>query len=182
MSIINKSNIPERSPSPSRTVIKNNNDNFQERIAFLQQRQINTRYHQQPYNSLKKPKINSANISSTSSIINNRTPVNLLELKQQRLIEAADRKKRIITRIISIVGVLIILLCAGIVTLTLKMSPKIDELVRTRSGQQNLFYHMSRVSTPLTTTTITTITSNNLTINSTSIFKSPFRSRQRSFI
>ncbi|CAF2605693.1 unnamed protein product [Rotaria sp. Silwood2] len=177
MSIVNKSSTPGRSHSPSRSLIEKINNDSQERVAFFQQIQIKPRYHHQQY-SLKKPNINITNISSTSTPLNNRTPVNILQLKQQRLIAAADRKKRIITRIISIVGLLIILLCAGIVTLTLKMAPKIDELVRTRSGKHNILYHMPRMSTPplTTTTTTTTIASNNFTINSTSIFKFPFRS------
>ncbi|CAF1362146.1 unnamed protein product [Rotaria sp. Silwood1] len=179
MSIINKSSIPERSHSPSRSLIEKSNDDFQERIAFFQQIQIKSQYHQQ--NNLKKPNINIPKSPSTPSSLNNRTAASIFELKQQRLVAAADRKKRIITRIISIVGLLIILLCAGIVTLTLKMAPKIDELVRTRTGKNNLFYQISRMSTSFktttTTTTTTTIISNNFTINSTSIFKFPFRSR-----
>ena len=75
----------------------------------------------------------------------------LLELKQQRLIAAADRKKRLITRIVTIVGLLIIVLCAAIVTLTLKMAPKIDELVRSKSGQYNYIPVFSRISTIQTT-------------------------------
>jgi hypothetical protein len=83
-----------------------------------------------------------------------RTPSSLLELKQQRLIAAADRKKRLVTRIITIVGLLIIVLCAAIVTLTLKMAPKIDELVRTKSGSQQFIHLISRMSTTSITTTI----------------------------
>ena len=102
------------------------------------------------------------NNSSPASLAD-RTPSNLLELKQQRLLEAADRKKRIITRIITVVGLLIILLCAAIVTFTLKMAPKIDELVRTKTGTHQLVQLMSRMTTPLTTMTIGL---NNFTINS----------------
>lgn len=86
-----------------------------------------------------------------------RTPTNLLELKQQRLTEAADRKKRLITRLISVIGLLIILLCAIIVTLTLKMAPKIDELVRTKTGSNQAIHLISR---------LTTTAANNLVNNS----------------
>ena len=85
-----------------------------------------------------------------------RTPTNLLELKQQRLTEAADRKKRLITRLISVIGLLIILGCAIIVTLTLKMAPKIDELVRTKTGSHQAIHLASRSTTTTTTTTTAT--------------------------
>lgn len=86
-----------------------------------------------------------------------RTPSNLLELKQQRLIAAADRKKRLIARIISIVGLLIILLCAAIVALTLKMAPKIDELVRTKTGGHSPVHIITRSTTTTTTSTNDTL-------------------------
>jgi hypothetical protein len=154
MSIVNTSNIILKPRSTSKTLIENNNDDndSQERITFLQELNIN-------------------NTSSTPSV-SDRTPSNLLELKQQRLLAAADRKKRLITRIISVVGLLIILLCAIIVTLTLKMAPKIDELVRTKTGTHQSVHLRTRITTPLSTTIIEL---NNFTTNSSFIKKSIFR-------
>jgi hypothetical protein len=140
---------------------KSDNDVFQTRGSFL-----------------TKPRANTMNASSLSSLTD-RTPSNLLELKRQRLEAAADRKKRWITRVITIVGLLIIVLCAAIVTLTLKMAPKIDELVRSKAGVNPSINLMSRMTTSLMTPTIT---SNNLTANTTHIIKSTFRLRRRVFI
>lgn len=110
----------------------------------------------------------SAKKNSTGTIPRTtRTPSNLLELKQQRLIAAADRKKRLIARIISIVGLLIILLCAAIVALTLKMAPKIDELVRTKTGGHSSVHIIARLST-------TSINNDTLLTRSTTTGK-PFR-------
>jgi hypothetical protein len=128
---------------------------------------------------LIKPRAHTMNTSSISSITD-RTPSNLLELKRQRLVAAADRKKRLITRIITIVGLLIILLCAAIVTLTLKMAPKIDELVRSKAGVHPSVHLMSRMTTSLMTPIVT---SNNFTTNiSRIIIKSTFRLRRRALI
>ncbi|CAF2116537.1 unnamed protein product [Rotaria magnacalcarata] len=138
-------------------VIDNDNKNSEEHATFLQHLHIKPRqdahHHQQLYN-LKKSNTYNKNSSSIPSAFVGQTAPNLLEIKQQRLLAAADRKKRIITRIISIVGLLIILLCIVIVTLTLKMAPTIDELVRTKTGKYNLMRQLSRVSTPLTTLTM----------------------------
>lgn len=87
--------------------------------------------------------------------ISDRTPSTLSELKQQRLVAAADRKKRLVTRIITIVGLLMILLCAAIVALTLKMAPKIDELVRTKTGA-HVYVHFSRASTTMIPNNVST--------------------------
>jgi hypothetical protein len=128
---------------------------------------------------LIKPRAYTMNTSSISSMTD-RTPSNLLELKRQRLVAAADRKKRLITRIITIVGLLIILLCAVIVTLTLKMAPKIDELVRSKAGVHPSVHLMSRMTTSLMTPIVT---SNNFTTNTSRIIiKSTFRLRRRALI
>jgi hypothetical protein len=137
MSIVNTSNILLQPRSTSKTLIENDDDDSQEHVIFLQELNIKPRHHM--------------NNTSSPSSISDRIPSNLLELKQQRLLAAADRKKRIITRIISVVGLLIILLCAIIVTLTLKMAPKIDELVRTKTGTHQSVHFRSRMTTLLTT-------------------------------
>lgn len=146
--------------------------------AFLQHLLINP--NPQQYRHLNKSTTNYT--SSVGSIVE-RVPSSLLELKQQRLLAAADRKKRIITRIISIVGLLIILLCAAIVTLTLKMAPKIDELVRTKAGAYQLAYLSTRINTPTTlpSTTPSTFRPDNATHNASLIDRSIFRTRQKSF-
>ncbi|CAF0876690.1 unnamed protein product [Adineta steineri] len=150
----------------------------QARDAFIQHLVVKPSYYQQ--RGSRKSNLNYT--SSIGSIVD-RAPSSLFELKQQRLLAAADRKKRIIARIVSIVGLLIILLCAAIVTLTLKMAPKIDELVRTKAGAagaHQLIQFLSRVSTSPTTTI--TIRQDNSTINGSTIEKSIFRTRRKSFI
>ena len=116
-----------QSQLPSETLIENIDDS-QAHIALIQQHSA--------------VKTSSGSVPRTT-----RTPSNLLELKQQRLFAAAERRKRLIARIISIVGLLIILLCAAIVALTLKMAPKIDELVRTRTGGHSSIHLISRMTT-----------------------------------
>ena len=161
-------------------LIENLDDDSQAPDAFLQHLLLNP--NPQQYRHLNKSTTNYT--SSVGSIVE-RVPSSLLELKQQRLLAAADRKKRIITRIISIVGLLIILLCAAIVTLTLKMAPKIDELVRTKAGAYQLSYLSSRINTPTTlpSTTISTFRQENTTTNNnvSLIDRSIFRTRQKSF-
>jgi hypothetical protein len=139
MPVINTSTKPTQSP-----LTKSTENIDKERVTFLPNHQQN----------LKKASMNTIKNPSSTASMNDRTPSNLLELKQQRLLAAADRKKRLITRIITVVGVLIILLCAAIVTFTLKMAPKIDELVRTKTGTHQSVHIMSRMTTPLTTMTI----------------------------
>ncbi|CAF1287696.1 unnamed protein product [Adineta steineri] len=130
-----------RSPS---SILIEDNDDAQPHVTFLKQ---------QKYTG-KKTSMNTSNTGISSASTSDRIPPNLLEMKKQRLIAAADRKKRIITRIISIIGLLIILLCAGIVALTLKMAPKIDELVRTKSGAHHPSVHLqSRILMSLNTVT-----------------------------
>ncbi|UJR25982.1 hypothetical protein I4U23_007330 [Adineta vaga] len=159
--------------------------------AFIQHLVVKQTHYQQ-----RGAKRSNTNYTSSVGSIVDRTPSSLLELKQQRLLAAADRKKRIIARIVSIVGLLIILLCAAIVTLTLKMAPKIDELVRTKAGPHQLIHFVSRMTTPtviasssvppstttITATTISTIRQDNHTINGSVIEKSLFQTRRKPFL
>jgi len=171
MSIVNTSNILLQPRSTSKTLIENNDDDndSQERVTFLQEFNVKPRYsHQHIMNNTSSP-----------PSVSDRTPSNLLELKQQRLLAAADRKKRLITRIITVVGLLIILLCAVIVALTLKMAPKIDELVRTKTGMHPSVHLMSRMTT---TTTTTMVISNNFTINNSSLTKLFSHIQQKRFL
>lgn len=183
MSAVDTTRTPEKShplsnQKTSRAVTENLDDDSQARDAFLQHLLINP--IPQQYRSSKKSNTNYA--SSVGSVVD-RIPSSLFELKQQRLLAAADRKKRIIARIVSVVGLLIILLCAAIVTLTLKMAPKIDELVRTKAGAHQLMYVSSRMNTPTTisSTTINTVRQENSTNNASLIDRSIFRTRQKSF-
>jgi hypothetical protein len=179
MSVSNISTILQKSRTPFGSFVGNNYDHdSQERITFLRELNIKPRHSHQ--HGMNTPTNNNNNNTSSPPSITDRTPSNLLEFKQQRLLEAADRKKRLITRIITVVGLLIILLCAAIVTLTLKMAPKIDELVRSKTGTHQSIHLMSRMTTPLTTTI--TIELNNSTTNNSLITKSIFRTRRRSFI
>jgi hypothetical protein len=183
MSVVDTKPIPEQSHplairNPSRQLTKNIDEDSEARDAFLQHLVIKPIHHQQ--RSFKK---SNTNYTPSAGSIVDRVPSSLFELKQQRLIAAADRKKRIIARIVSVVGLLIILLCAAIVTFTLKMAPKIDELVRTKAGTHQLVHLVSRMNTPATTTIpITTIRQDNYTINGSVTEKSIFRTRQKSFI
>jgi hypothetical protein len=182
MSVVDTTPTPEQShplstKTPSEKLIENVNDDSQARDAFLQHLLVKPPLYQH-----RGPKKSNANYSSSIGSIVDRVPSTLFELKQQRLLAAADRKKRIIARIVSFVGLLIILLCAAIVTLTLRMAPKIDELVRTKAGAHQLIHLVSRITTSATTTMITTIRQNNYTINGSVIEKSIFRTRQKSLI
>ena len=179
MSVVDISPLPIQSrplsiKKPSRQLTENLNDDSQARDAFLQH--IVLKPPQQQHRSSRKSNTNYA--SSIGSIVD-RVPSTLFELKQQRLLAAADRKKRIIARIVSIVGLLIILLCAAIVTFTLKMAPKIDELVRNKAGAHHLVNLISRTNTGTSTIT-TTIRSNNYTLNEYFTTKSIFRTRRNS--
>jgi len=166
---------------PSKHFIDNLDNDSQARDAFLQHLVVKPTHYQQ-----RSSKKSNTNYTPSVGSIVERVPSSLFELKQQRLLAAADRKKRIIARIVSVVGLLIILLCAAIVTLTLKMAPKIDELVRTKAGAHQLLHLGTRISTPSTTpsttTTIATIRQDNYTINGSIIEKSIFRTRQKSLI
>ncbi len=180
MSVADTIPTPEQSrpltaKKPSRQLIENLDDDSQIREAFLQQLVVKPS-HQQHRNSRKS---NTNYTSSIGSIVD-RVPSSLFELKRQRLLAAADRKKRIIARIVSVVGLLIILLCAAIVTFTLKMAPKIDELVRTKAGAHQLVHLVSRMNIPTTQTN--TIRQDNSTINGSTIGKAIFRTRQKPLI
>ncbi|CAF1288174.1 unnamed protein product [Adineta ricciae] len=134
MQVVNSTKSSSQSRSPSTGLIGNNDRNdSQANIAFLQQKRKSN------------VDVSSKRVSSVSNI--ERLPPNLLEMKQQRLVAAAARKKRLITRIITVIGLLMILLCAGIVALTLKMAPKIDELVRTKAGPHPSVHLQSRFTT-----------------------------------
>jgi hypothetical protein len=180
MSVVDTSPIPEQShplsirKSPQK-LNEPTDDDSQIRDAFLQHLVVKQPYHQQ-----RGSRKSNTNYTSSVLSIADRTPSTLFELKQQRLLAAADRKKRIIARIVSIVGLLIILLCAAIVTLTLKMAPKIDELVRSKAGAHQLVHLISRMSTsPSTTTLITTIHHDNYTINGSFTTKLVYRTRRK---
>ncbi|CAF0963353.1 unnamed protein product [Rotaria sordida] len=163
----NNSPIPVQSyplsiRNSSRRITENFDNDTDVRDAFLQYLIFKQPNNQQQEQQGSR-KLNTNFTTSIGSVVN-RTPANLFELKQQRLLAAADRKKRIIARIVSIVGLLIILLCAIIVTLTLRMAPKIDELVRTKVGTHQLMYIITRMNTSVTTT-LTTIRQDNYTLN-----------------
>jgi hypothetical protein len=187
MSVVDTTPIPEQSHPLSvknspRKLIETNDDDSQARDAFLQHLVVKQPHHQQ-----RSARKSNTNYTSSIGSIADRTPSTLFELKQQRLLAAADRKKRIIARIVSFVGLLIILLCAAIVTLTLKMAPKIDELVRTKAGAHQLIHLVSRMNTSpttsiATTTTITTIRQYNYTVNGSVTEKTFFRTRRKPFI
>lgn len=185
MSVVDTKPTPEQSHPlsqrnlPSKQFIGTIDDDSQARDAFLQHLVIKPAHYQQ-----RTSRKSNTNYTSSIGSITDRAPSSFFELKQQRLLAAADRKKRIIARIVSIVGLLIILLCAAIVTLTLKMAPKIDELVRTKAGAHHLVNFVSRMNTPTTTTiTMTSIfRQDNSTINGSVIEKTIFRTRRKPFI
>jgi hypothetical protein len=197
MSVVDISRTPEHSRPistrhPTERFIEtlDDDDTTHARDAFLQHLVV-----KQPYNSQRYTRKSNTNYTPSIGSIADRAPSSLFELKQQRLLAAADRKKRIIARIVSIVGLLIILLCAAIVTLTLKMAPKIDELVRTKAGAHQLVHLISRMSTA-TTTTATTINSTkrltmamntssypeNYTVNTSNFERILLRTRRRTLI
>lgn len=131
---------PAQSRSPSTApAASSGNDDPQAHVSLLAQKRDT------------RPSIGNIPTSRAASLsANDRLAPHLAGMKQQRLLAAADRKKRLITRLISIVGLLIILLCAGIVALTLKMAPKIDELVRTKGSAHPSVHLQARVPTPST--------------------------------
>jgi hypothetical protein len=185
MSVVDTSPTPQQSHplsiNPTQQLIENVNEDAQAHTAFLQHLVVKPAHYQ--HRSSRK----STNYTPSVGSIVDRVPSSLFELKQQRLLAAADRKKRIIARIVSVVGLLIILLCAAIVTLTLKMAPKIDELVRSKAGAHQLIHLVSRMNTPSTvTTSTTTIRQDNYnytyTINDSVTEKSIFRTRRKSFV
>lgn len=174
MSVVDTTRTPEHSRpfstrNPAEKFIETlDDDEAQARDAFLQHLVV-----KQPYCPPRYSKKSTTNYTPSSvASIADRAPSTLYELKQQRLLAAADRKKRIIARIVSIVGLLIILLCAAIVTLTLKMAPKIDELVRIKAGAHQLVHIGSRMGpkTTVTMATLTTTHQENQTLSSVTTF------------
>ncbi|UJR22939.1 hypothetical protein I4U23_025966 [Adineta vaga] len=152
MRVVNLTEKPSQTRSPSSGFVGNNDrHDSQAKIALLQQKRKSN------------IDISTKRVSSVSNM--DRLPPNLLQMKQQRLVAAADRKKRLITRIISIIGLLIILLCAGIVALTLKMAPKIDELVRTKTGVHPPVHLQTRVPTLSSSTAAAARESHNSSTN-----------------
>ena len=151
-------------------LLKNDDDDSKECVTFLQQTHVKREHRHQQSN---RNTVAANNIPLLASITD-RTPGNSLELKQKRPLTAADRRKRTIAHMITVIGILIVFLCAAIVALTLKMAPKIDELVRTKTGKRQ-FTHMFRM------TTTTTAEFNNFTTNNTSTVKFPFHTERRSF-
>ena len=190
MSVVDTTRTPEHSRpvstrNPAERFIETlDDDEAQARDAFLQHLVV-----KQPYCPPRYSKKSTTNYTpSSAASIADRAPSTLYELKQQRLLAAADRKKRIIARIVSIVGLLIILLCAAIVTLTLKMAPKIDELVRIKAGAHQLVQIGSRMgpkttATTITMATITTTHQENHTLSSvTTLGRTLSRTRRRLWI
>ncbi|CAF3327652.1 unnamed protein product [Rotaria socialis] len=177
MSTINISPTPDQShplsfTNSSRQSADNDKRDSQANDAFLQYLFIKN-----PINQQRNFRQSNTNFATSIGSIVDRAPSNLFELKQQRILAAADRKKRIIARIVSIVGLFIIILCAAIVTLTLKMAPKIDELVRNKVGAHQSMHIVSRMDTPPRTTTVigTAIRQYNSTQNGSVIERSVFR-------
>ncbi|CAF0983022.1 unnamed protein product [Rotaria magnacalcarata] len=177
MSTIDISPTPDQShplsfKSPSRQSADSAKRDSQANDAFLQYLFI-----KQPINQQRNFRKSNTNFATSIGSMVDRAPSSLFELKQQRILAAADRKKRIIARIVSIVGLFIIILCAAIVTLTLKMAPKIDELVRNKVGTHQSMHIVSRMDTsPRTTTVIgTTLRQYNSTQNGSVTGKSIFR-------
>ena len=182
MSVINTSHTCEQSqplsvqnPSPQLTETFDNDPEIEN--IFLQYLVIKYSNYQR-HNSRKS----TTNLASLTGSVDDRTPTSLFKLKRQRIFAAADRKKRIIGRIVSVVGILMILLCAAIVTLTLKMAPKIDELVRAKVGAHQLIHFVSQMNTPTsTTTTITTVHHDNYTTNGSIVGKRVLQIRRKFF-
>lgn len=158
--------------NPSEKLVGNVNTDAQANDPFLQY--LVVRQSDNQPDSFKKF---NTNFSSSIGSIVDRAPSSLFELKQQRILAAADRKKRIIARIVSFVGLLIIILCAAIVTFTLKMAPKIDELVRNKVGTHQSIPIVSRMNMNPSPTTIIrpTIRHENSTRNGSIIGKSILR-------
>ena len=147
---------PLSPPNASQRLLENSDTPCQEHVDFLRQNPAKPRQPQQHERGMKKLVANSSPNNQTSSMgsMSDRTPSSLFEMKQQRLVAAADRKKRLITRLVTIIGLVILLLCAIIVALTLKMAPQIDELVRTKTGAHQFVHVVSRLSSSAPTTTL----------------------------
>jgi preprotein translocase subunit SecG len=74
----------------------------------------------------------------------------------------SERRKKFLSRIITIVAIFLLVVCILLVTLTLRLAHKIDELVRLKQlmPKPNTFLLIS--STTTTTTSTTSTTMNNL--------------------
>jgi preprotein translocase subunit SecG len=75
----------------------------------------------------------------------------------------SERRKKFLSRIITIVAIFLLVVCILLVTLTLRLAHKIDELVRLKQlmPKPNTFLLVSSSTT--TTTTTTTATTDNFT-------------------
>lgn len=70
----------------------------------------------------------------------------------------SERKKKFLSRIITIVAIFLLVVCILLVTLTLRLAHKIDELVRLKQlmPKPNTFLLISTTTSPSTVTTTTT--------------------------
>lgn len=67
----------------------------------------------------------------------------------------SERRKKFLSRIITIVALFLLIVCIFLVTLTLRLAHKIDELVRLKQlmPKPNTFFLLSTTTTSTTTTT-----------------------------
>lgn len=79
----------------------------------------------------------------------------------------SERRKKFITRIITVVAIFLLVVCILLVTLTLRLAHKIDELVRLKQlmPKPNTFLLLSTTTTTTTTTTANTLLSPSTTNN-----------------
>jgi hypothetical protein len=75
----------------------------------------------------------------------------------------SERRKKFVSRIITIVAIFLLVVCILLVILTLRLAHKIDELVRLKQlmPKPNTFLLMSSSTTTTTTTSSSSITTNN---------------------
>jgi hypothetical protein len=74
----------------------------------------------------------------------------------------SERKKKFVSRIITVVAIFLLVVCILLVTLTLRLAHKIDELVRLKQlmPKPNTFLLISTTTTTTTTATATSTTNN----------------------
>jgi hypothetical protein len=90
----------------------------------------------------------------------------------------SERRKKFVSRIITVVAIFLLVVCILLVTLTLRLAHKIDELVRLKQlmPKPNTFLLISTTTTSTTTTAIVATTNNNNVIprrrTPTSLFNS----------
>ena len=79
----------------------------------------------------------------------------------------SERRKKFVSRIITIVAIFLLVVCILLVTLTLRLAHKIDELVRLKQlmPKPNTFLLISTTTTSTTTTAIVATTNNNNVIH-----------------